>query len=347
MEPSERPGIVLLLGQTWKNNSFQVTLSFSLGFGQHWTQHFLFLYCFDCTGCFKPQNRSRNCCRGKWTVKTQADLCTLWLALLSPSLHPAHSSLAFPSLMMFLLSQWRSWFLQRCGSQSIVPRTAASVSLRNLLEMPFPGPPRATESEIHSSTPSRWFRRMLKFENYCFSCFQQRPACLLVTWLLRALSFGGQGGLNEEEGSLTPSGSQVTFFLFFEVECFWGWGGLSCSMLYISVFFCFYNEQVALLLCGGRFERFLKNIKPATLPGVTQWIHQCCRIIKIVLLLTRSYLEVPRSKAAGQWMGVRGWDTEHQALWFDSGLTPETLFCLSGILVYILLSYFTSGHEVL
>uniref|UniRef100_A0A452RX86 MARVEL domain-containing protein n=1 Tax=Ursus americanus TaxID=9643 RepID=A0A452RX86_URSAM len=67
---------------------------------------------------------------------------------LSPSMCPAHSSLAFSLLMMLLLSQWGSWFLQCCSSQSVVPGIAASASPRNFLEMPFPGSPRATESEM-------------------------------------------------------------------------------------------------------------------------------------------------------------------------------------------------------
>lgn len=83
-------------------------LSFSLGFGQHWTQHFLFLYCFHCPGCFKPQSRSRDCCRGRWTrvVKTRADLYTS--CPLSPYVCPVHCPLALSLLMKLLLGQWRS-----------------------------------------------------------------------------------------------------------------------------------------------------------------------------------------------------------------------------------------------
>lgn len=140
---------------------------------------------------------------------------------LSPSLRPARSSLAFSLLTMFLLSQWRSRFLQRYGSQSVVPRRAASASPRNLLEMPFPGSPRATELEIPSNKPSGCFRCMLKFENHCFSLFPE-PCVSVSDVTFKSLICQCVGeNLNEEVGQ-TPCSSQVTCFLFFEVECLRG-----------------------------------------------------------------------------------------------------------------------------
>lgn len=120
-------------------------LSFSLGFGQHWTQHFLFLYCFHCPGCFKPQSRSRDCCRGRWTrvVKTRADLYTSCDMLSSVPLCVS-CSLSFSSFSAneIVIGPMEVQSLQWCGSRD------SSLSItQELVRMPFSGP-RATESEM-------------------------------------------------------------------------------------------------------------------------------------------------------------------------------------------------------
>lgn len=187
---------------------------FSSGFGQHWTQHFLFLYCFDRPGCFKPQIWSRNCCRGKWTqmVKTWADLYTFCDLLSSVAVFRAYVLL----LCQWYWDQWKSQFLQCYGSQKYgswnSPLSITQEPVRNAI----PRLPRATESEMYFNKPSSWLSCTIGFENPCFSLFPREPWMSVCQW--------GVGVLMKMNTALAPFSSQMTLLLF-KVECCGGCGG--------------------------------------------------------------------------------------------------------------------------